>query len=169
MVGNVTLFHAALISNSAKQLFINGKCNGKEGCKEHESAAGPAGSSYEEGMASVNLTSAPWGSRGCAAAAPRSMGGWECPIHPPWPFWDGAQLFLHIMCSPRFRSFVSPSEKRSSGNLWHWESCACRRKISFRATCGLFLYPLPSLWQALLMADGSGAGCVCTHPEVVLS
>lgn len=166
MVGNVTLFRAALISNTAKQLFINGKWNGKEGCKEHQSAAGTAGSSYE---ASVNLLSAPWGIRGCAAAAPRSMGGWGCPIHPPWPLWDGARLFLHITCSPQFRSFVSPSGNRSRGDLWHWESCACRRKISFGATRGLFLYPLPSLWQALLMADGSGAGCVCTHPEVVLS
>lgn len=165
MVGNVTLFHAALISNTAKQLFINGKCNGKQGCEEHESAAGTAGSSYEERMASVNLLSAPWGIRDC----PGAWGVGGIPSTLPGPCGMVLELFLHITCSPQFRNSVSPSEKRSGGDLWHWESCACRRKISFGATCGLFLYPLPSLWQALLMADGSGAGCVCTHPEVVLS
>lgn len=81
----MTLFHAALISNTAKQLFINGKCNGKEGCEEHESAAGSAGSSYEEGMASVNLLSAPWGIRGCVLQPPGAWGAGGVPSTLPGP------------------------------------------------------------------------------------
>lgn len=111
-------------------------------------------------MASVNLLSAPWGIRGCAAAAPRSMGGWGCPIHPPWPLWEGAWLFLYITGSPQF-SFVSPSEKRSCDDLWLWESCVGRRKMSFPATCRLFLYPLPPLAGFI---DGRRLwGWMCVH------
>lgn len=57
----ITLFHAVLISNTAKQLFIDRRCNGKESCEERESAAGSAGSLFEEGVASTNHVSAPWG------------------------------------------------------------------------------------------------------------
>lgn len=115
-------------------------------------------------MASVKLLSAPWGIRGCAAVAPSSMRGWGCPIPPPWPWWGGAQLFLHIKCSPQFRSFVSPSEKRSSDDLWHWESCACRRKNLLLSHMWAVCLSSSPLWQALLMADGSGLwGWMCVH------
>lgn len=64
--------------------------------------------------------------------------------HAPSPALVGwRSVVFTLMCSPQFKVFVPPSEKKSSGDPWHWESCACRRKVSFQATCGLFLYPFP--------------------------
>lgn len=161
MVGKVTLFHAALISNTAKQLFINGKCNGKGGCKEHESAAGAAGSSYEEGLASVSLLSAPWGIGGCAAAAPRSMGGWGCPLHPPWPLGEGAQLFLYITCSPDLGVLCHLQKGGALATFGFGKAVPVGEKSPFEPHVGCFFILFPPLAGFI---DGRRLwGWMCVH------
>lgn len=85
----------------------------------------------------------PGATRGCAGAASKEHGGLGVP-HAPSPALAGwCSVGFTLRCSLQFKVFMPPSEKKSSGDPWHWESCACRRKVSFQAMCRLFLYPLP--------------------------
>ena len=100
------------------------------------------------------------GTRGCAAAAPRSVGAGDAPCTSP-ALVGLRSVGFTLRCSPQFKVFMPPSKRRAVATLGIGKAVPVGEKSPFEPHAGCFI--ILSLPPAGFIGGGWLWGWMCVH------